>query len=160
MAPLARDRQRPSLMELARLGLIGGVPTIVGAWTGGFVYSPVWSVLFLAVGVGAIAQVIGQMVRHMTHEGSVGRILATGPVLAGLLPGFVVMYSHGDAGRMSVLAHGISAKLIGVSGGAHAAGCAAAGLEQRAGTGGHTWWQRAWPSISKTTFRRRIPRLR
>jgi zinc transporter ZupT len=95
VAPLARDRQRPSLMELARLGLIGGVPTIVGAWTGGFVYSPVWSVLFLAVGVGAIAQVIGQIVRHMTHEGSVGRILATGPVLAGLLAGFAVMYVTG-----------------------------------------------------------------
>ena len=58
VAPLGRDRQRPSLMDLAKLGLIGGVPTIAGAWVGGFVYSPVWSVLFLAVGVGAIAQVV------------------------------------------------------------------------------------------------------
>lgn len=95
VAPLARDAQRPSLRELIRLGLIGGVPTIAGAWVGGFVYSPVWSVLFLAVGVGAIAQVIGQIVRHMTREGSVGRMLATGPVLAGLAAGFAVMYVTG-----------------------------------------------------------------
>ena len=50
VAPLARDSQRPSIGELARLGLMGGVPTIAGAWIGGFVYSPVWSVVFLAIG--------------------------------------------------------------------------------------------------------------
>jgi zinc transporter ZupT len=95
VAPLAREGQRVSVGELARLGLIGGVPTIAGAWLGGFVYSPVWSVLFLAVGVGAIAQVIGQIARHMTHEGSVTRALASGPVLAGLFAGFAVMYVTG-----------------------------------------------------------------
>jgi zinc transporter ZupT len=95
VAPLARDSQRPSIGELARLGLMGGVPTIAGAWIGGFVYSPVWSVVFLAVGVGAIAQVVGQIVRHMTHEGSVGRMLASGPVLAGLFAGFAMMYVTG-----------------------------------------------------------------
>ena len=61
VAPLARERQHVSLHDLVKLGLIGGVPTIAGAWLGGFVYSPVWSVLFLAIGVGAIAQVIGQI---------------------------------------------------------------------------------------------------
>ena len=71
------------------------MPTIVGAWVGGFVYSPVWSVVFLAVGVGAIAQVVGQLVRQMTREGSVGRMLATGPVLAGLFAGFAVMFATG-----------------------------------------------------------------
>jgi zinc transporter ZupT len=95
VAPLAREQQDVSLADLAKLGLIGGVPTIAGAWLGGFVYSPVWSVLFLAVGVGAIAQVIGQLVRHMTREGSVARMLATGPVLAGLFAGFAVMYVTG-----------------------------------------------------------------
>lgn len=95
VAPLARQEQRVSLADLAKLGLIGGVPTIAGAWIGGFVYSPVWSVLFLAIGVGAIAQVIGQIVRHMTREGSAARMLATGPVLAGLFAGFAVMYVTG-----------------------------------------------------------------
>jgi zinc transporter ZupT len=95
VAPLARDRQRPSVADLARLGVIGGVPTVAGAWIGGFVYSPVWAVLFLAVGVGAIAQVIGQIVRHMNHEAVAGRVLASRPVLGGLLAGFVVMYVTG-----------------------------------------------------------------
>ena len=95
VAPLARDRERVSVADLAKLGLIGGVPTIAGAWVGGFVYSPVWSVVFLAIGVGAIAQVVGQIVRQMTREGSVARMLATGPVLAGLFAGFAVMYVTG-----------------------------------------------------------------
>ncbi len=95
VAPLARERERVSVADLAKLGLIGGVPTIAGAWLGGFVYSPVWSVLFLAIGVGAIAQVIGQLVRQMTREGSAARMLATGPVLGGLLAGFAVMYVTG-----------------------------------------------------------------
>ena len=95
VAPLARQEQRVSVADLAKLGLIGGVPTIAGAWVGGFVYSPVWSVLFLAIGVGAIAQVIGQIVRQMTREGSTARMLATGPVLAGLFAGFAVMYMTG-----------------------------------------------------------------
>jgi zinc transporter ZupT len=95
VAPLARDRRRPSVADLARLGVIGGVPTVAGAWIGGFVYSPVWAVLFLAVGVGAIAQVIGQIVRHMNREAVAGRVLASRPVLGGLLAGFVVMYVTG-----------------------------------------------------------------
>ncbi len=95
VAPLARERRRVALGRLVTLGLIGGVPTIAGAWLGGFVYSPVWSVVFLAIGVGAIAQVVGQIVRHMTRDGSVARALATAPVLAGLFAGFAVMYVTG-----------------------------------------------------------------
>ena len=56
VAPLARER--PSLGQLARLGAIGGLPTIAGAWVGGIVYSPVLAVLFLGFGAGAIAQVL------------------------------------------------------------------------------------------------------
>ena len=38
LAPIAKER--PSIGLLIKLGLIGGVPTIAGAWLGGFVYSP------------------------------------------------------------------------------------------------------------------------
>ena len=95
VSPLARARQQVSIADFAKLGLIGGVPTIAGAWLGGFVYSPVWSVAFLAIGVGAIAQVVGQIVRQMTREGSTAAMLGTRPVLAGLLSGFAVMYVTG-----------------------------------------------------------------
>jgi hypothetical protein len=59
------------------------------------VYSPVWSVLFLAIGVGAIAQVIGQIARQMGREGSTAQAMTTRPVLAGLFAGFAVMYVTG-----------------------------------------------------------------
>ncbi len=93
VAPLARSR--PRLRDLVTLGLIGGMPTIAGAWVGGFVYSPVLSVLFLAVGSGAIAQVVAQIARQMAGDQPVGRYLATAPVMAGLFAGFVVMYATG-----------------------------------------------------------------
>ena len=95
VAPLARTRSRVSVRQLAKLGVIGGVPTIAGAWLGGFVYSPVWSVLFLAIGVGAIAQVIGQIVRQISQADQPAGGLVGGPALAGLLAGFGVMYVTG-----------------------------------------------------------------
>jgi zinc transporter, ZIP family len=95
VAPLARARRPTPISDLVKLGLIGGVPTIAGAWLGGFVYSPVWSVLFLAIGVGAIAQVIVQIVGQMTMRQGVTRQFARGPVLAGLVAGFAVMYITG-----------------------------------------------------------------
>jgi hypothetical protein len=95
VAPLARDGGPAPLGALEQLGLIGGVPTIAGAWVGGFVYSPVWAVLFLAVGVGAIAQVIGQIARQMAGDRSPARWLAEGPSHARLTPGMAVMYATG-----------------------------------------------------------------
>lgn len=95
IAPLARESRRVPIRDLVKLGLIGGVPTIAGAWVGGFVYSPVWSVLFLAIGVGAIAQVIVQIVRQMAGGAPAAAQLARGPVLAGLAAGFAVMYLTG-----------------------------------------------------------------
>jgi ZIP family zinc transporter len=93
VAPLARERV--SLGDLVTLGLIGGVPTIAGAWLGGLVYSPVLSVLFLAIGAGAIAQVILQIGRQMAGELPLLRILTAGHVMAGLFAGFAVMYATG-----------------------------------------------------------------
>lgn len=93
VAPLASDRVRTG--DLVKLGLIGGVPTIAGAWLGGLVYSPVWSVLFLAIGAGAIAQVTVQIGKQMAGEMPVMRFLAVGHVMAGLFAGFAVMYATG-----------------------------------------------------------------
>jgi ZIP family zinc transporter len=99
VAPLARDagagRKRVPIAALIRLGVIGGAPTIAGAWLGAFVYSQVWALVFLGLGVGAIAQVTGQILRQMAAGKPLGGYLASGPVLAGLLTGFVVMYSTG-----------------------------------------------------------------
>jgi ZIP family zinc transporter len=93
VAPLAKAR--PRVADLIKLGMSGGLPTIVGAWIGGFVYSPVLSVLFLAVGAGAIAQVIVQISRQMAGEQQVTHYFASAPVMVGLFAGFVVMYATG-----------------------------------------------------------------
>ena len=95
VAPLAREKQRVGLADLMKLGLIGGAPTIAGAWLGGLVYSPIWSVLFLAIGVGAIAQVTRQIAKQVGKEAERGRAFTSTPVLAGLLAGFAVMYVTG-----------------------------------------------------------------
>ena len=63
LAPIAKER--PSIGLLIKLGLIGGVPTIAGAWLGGFVYSRVAAVLCLGLGAGAIAQVVIQLSRQV-----------------------------------------------------------------------------------------------
>ncbi len=94
VAPLAREQKPVGLGNLIKLGLIGGAPTILGAWLGGLVYSPVWSVLFLAIGVGAIAQVTKQ-IAHQIGRGAEQRAFTTTPVLAGLFAGFAVMYVTG-----------------------------------------------------------------
>jgi zinc transporter ZupT len=95
IAPLARESRRVPVADLITLGLVGGVPTIAGAWLGGFVYSPVWAVLFLAIGVGAIAQVVVQIARQMGRGTNAVATFGRGPVLAGLFAGFAVMYMTG-----------------------------------------------------------------
>lgn len=93
IAPLAKER--PSIGALIKLGLIGGVPTIAGAWLGGLVYSPVLAVVFLGLGAGAIAQVVLQIARQMSGGTAIAERFATAPILAGLLAGFAVMYATG-----------------------------------------------------------------
>jgi hypothetical protein len=98
VAPLARDSARGArlpLGALVKLGLIGGVPTIAGAWLGGLMYSPIWSTVFLALGVGAIAQVTGQILSQVAGDRPILRYLASGPVAAGLAAGIVLMYVTG-----------------------------------------------------------------
>ncbi len=93
VAPLAESRA--GWGRLALLGLLAGAPTIPGAWLGGFTYSALWSVVFLAVGAGAIAQVAVQIARGTAGRRSVAELLVSRPVLFGLFTGLAVMYVTG-----------------------------------------------------------------
>ncbi|HEY2956142.1 MAG TPA: ZIP family metal transporter [Candidatus Eisenbacteria bacterium] len=93
VAPVARSAV--GIRHLVLLGAIGGVPTILGAWLGGFTYSAVLALLFLAFGAGAIFQVVYQITVQMASgRGGVGA-LVTFPNVAGFLAGFLVMYGTG-----------------------------------------------------------------
>jgi zinc transporter ZupT len=95
IAPLARSGERVGIRHLIELGLIGGVPTILGAWLGGFVYTPALAVLFLALGVGGIAQVTRQILRQRAGEHGLSGYLRQRSALAGLAAGVLIMYVTG-----------------------------------------------------------------
>ena len=97
IAPLARNgsTDQVGIGGLIQLGLIGGVPTIVGAWLGAFVYSPLLAVFFLSLGVGAIAQVTRQIVMQSVGTHGLEAYLRRAPVIAGLALGVVIMYATG-----------------------------------------------------------------
>ena len=93
VAPLS-GAGRP-VRDLILLGLLAGVPTILGAWIGGFTYSPIWALVFLAMGAGAIAQVSVQILKGTAAGRGMPAFLATRPVLSGLAVGMGVMYATG-----------------------------------------------------------------
>ena len=97
VAPLARQPEaaRVGLGKLVQLGLIGGAPTIVGAWIGAFAQSPTLAVIFLALGVGGIAQVMRQILAHSAGERGVAAYFREAHVLSGLAAGVAVMYVTG-----------------------------------------------------------------
>ena len=85
---------KASLRDLGILGLLGGGPTILGAWAGAFTYSDPLSLLFLGIGAGAIFQVVRVLARGRAEGGEpVIESLSRPQNAAGLLAGFLVMYA-------------------------------------------------------------------
>jgi zinc transporter, ZIP family len=88
VAPMARE-QRPRLWRLAALGLIAGGPAIVGAVIGASAYNQELATFLLGIGVGAIIQVIGQLLPSIRD--SAGRAL--NPLsIGGIITGAAVLY--------------------------------------------------------------------
>jgi ZIP family zinc transporter len=90
-APLVRDR--PRLPHFVGLALLAGGPAILGTWIGAFVYSPFWTTIFLAVGIGAILQVIVEVGRLIWRsQQSAGEPALTWATFGGVAAGIAVMY--------------------------------------------------------------------
>jgi zinc transporter ZupT len=87
-APMSRGKLM--LGKLVAMGLIAGSPAIFGAWIGGFVYSPFSSVIFLAIGAGAIFQVIVVIMKWVQEESD--KNLSSFAVVSGFAAGMLVMY--------------------------------------------------------------------
>lgn len=88
VAPLA-EGERPSLGHFAALGLLAGAPAIVGGWIGIMTQSPLLIALFLAIGVGALLQVVFDIGDLIHGSGSI----RSASNLAGFGIGLVVMYA-------------------------------------------------------------------
>jgi zinc transporter ZupT len=91
VAPLARER-RTSPWRVVLLGVIAGAPAIVGAVIGAAAYNQELSTFLLGIGVGAIVQVIVQLVPSI-RDGE-GRALHPLSV-AGIVVGALVLYLTG-----------------------------------------------------------------
>ncbi len=90
-APVVRDR--PALGHFAILAAIAGGPAILGTWIGAFVYSPFWTTVFLAVGIGAILQVIVEVGRLIWHsQRRHAEPALTWTTFGGVAAGIAVMY--------------------------------------------------------------------
>ena len=94
VAPMAKSGGKVTIRKLITMGLIAGVPTIVGAWIGGFLYSPIAAIIFLAIGAGAIFQVVYSITSWMSSNTSEPRktMLST-PMIAGFTVGMTIMYA-------------------------------------------------------------------
>jgi ZIP family zinc transporter len=89
VAPLARA-DRPGIWRLLALGLIAGAPAIVGAVIGAAAYNQELATFLIGVGVGAIVQVIGQLLPSIRDRSG----QALHPLsIAGLIAGAAILYA-------------------------------------------------------------------
>ncbi|OGO28190.1 MAG: hypothetical protein A2Z16_08175 [Chloroflexi bacterium RBG_16_54_18] len=91
IAPVVRDQ--PKLSKLALLGLIGGAPAILGAWVGGLSPSPTLAVLFLAIGTGAVFEVVLEIARLIQKD--TARQPMPAMVFSGVLGGMLILWVTG-----------------------------------------------------------------
>src|ERR687892_187362 len=91
-APILKER--PGLVHFLWLALLGGGPAIVGTWIGGFAFSNLLAAIFLAVGAGAILQVIYEVTRLLLKDSGRSKSPAlSAPNLGGFTAGVAIMYA-------------------------------------------------------------------
>jgi len=91
IAPVLRDQ--PSWRSLLWMGLIGGAPAIVGAWIGGLSYSQPLAVLFLAIGAGAVFEVVYEIGKLIQKDNAKRPMPLT--IFAGATAGMLLLYVTG-----------------------------------------------------------------
>ena len=90
-APVTKDK--PKFEWFLLMLLVAGGPAVAGTLIGGFAYSPLLTVIFLGIGVGAIWQVIVEVGRIMERSAkSADESLVSWVNIAGLVTGILIMY--------------------------------------------------------------------
>ena len=90
-APILKER--PPLWAFAALTLLAGGPAVIGLWIGSLAYAPQWSALALAIGAGAILQVIVEVSALLARRAKGPPALLRPSTVAGLAVGVAVMYA-------------------------------------------------------------------
>jgi zinc transporter, ZIP family len=99
VAPMAKSG-KVMIRKLIVMGLIAGIPAIIGTWIGGFLYSPIAAIIFLSMGAGAIFQVVFSIGSWMAKnsnnnntavDGGRKTLLSTS-MIAGFVVGMAIMY--------------------------------------------------------------------
>lgn len=84
---------KPSLLSFVGLALLAGGPAVIGIWAGSLAYAPQWTAIALAIGAGAIAQVIVEVCGLMSRSNGQGiRSLVAPASFGGLAAGVAFMY--------------------------------------------------------------------
>ena len=86
-APLTSTKGK--IAKMIGLGLIAGIPAIFGTWIGGFSFSPFFTIVFLAIGAGAIFQVVLSIFQYMNEKSN---LLSNTSLFAGISVGLLIMY--------------------------------------------------------------------
>ena len=89
-APMLRDR--PPLWSFAALTLLAGGPAVVGLWIGSLAFAPQWSALALAIGAGALLQVIVEVMSMLRRHAGGSQSMLAPAAMAGLAAGVGFMY--------------------------------------------------------------------
>jgi zinc transporter, ZIP family len=83
----------PPLWSFAALTLLAGGPAILGMWMGSLAYAPQWTALALAIGAGAIGQVIVEVTSYLARQNPDRQAALISPaVVTGFLGGLAFMY--------------------------------------------------------------------
>lgn len=94
VAPLSKGGKL-RIRKLMIFGLIAGGPTIIGAWIGGFIYSPIATVIFLSIGAGAIFQVAYSIFTWLSGYSGNKNIFTDKSITLGFIVGMSIMYVTG-----------------------------------------------------------------
>ncbi len=91
VAPLVR--QPPAWVHFVWLAMLAGGPALLGTWVGGFAFNPVLATIFLAVGLGAILQVVWEVGKMVVRDSrSAGEAPVNWLSLGGVGAGVALMY--------------------------------------------------------------------
>lgn len=92
VAAIAREVESPRLHHFILLGVIAGSPVIIGGWIGSLATTALIAALFFAIGLGAILEVIWEVIRFIGANNG-GRVTAAfSPLNLGTyVIGFLIM---------------------------------------------------------------------